>query len=257
MARYQLVAWLLAASAQAGAGIDITPHVGAIEIYGARKVQLQKIEKALGMRVGDFLMSRQDAEDRIDKVPNILVSRVEAACCSGKDMILYVGVEERDSPHIEFHPAPTGVATLPPGLLANYRRFLDEVEDSLHSRNADEDLTNGYSLMADPDSRSLQKSFIVDVENDLPNLSAVVRESFDPEQRAAAAYLFQYAPRGPRSTPVMINSVQWALQDNEDSVRQSAMLSLRAILVGAKLHPEQEIHFEATWLVSLLNSVVW
>ena len=237
--------------------VDLTPHVGAIEIYGARKVSIQKIEKALGVKVGDILPSREDAEDRINRVPNVLVSRVEAACCAGKDMILYVGVEERDAPHMEFHPEPGGKVTLAPSLTANYRRFLDEVEDSIRYQNADEDLTNGYSLMADPDCRSLQKGFLAAVEADLPNVEKVVRESADSEQRAAAAYLLQYAPRGPRTTEGMTDGIQWALQDDDDTVRESAMNSLRAVLVGAQLHPEQGVRFEATWLVSLMNSVVW
>lgn len=238
-------------------GTDLTPHVGSIEIYGARKVPVQKIEKALAIKPGDVLSSREDAEDRINKVNNILVSRVEAACCSGRDMILYVGVEERDAPHMEFHPAPTGDIQLAASLIANYRRFLDEVEDSLRAKNADEDLTNGYSLMADPDCRRIQTGFIEAVATDLPNVAKVVRESAEPEQRAAAAYLLQYAPRAPRTTPVMVESIQWALQDDDDTVREAAINSLRAIMVGAKLHPEQEIHIEATWLVALMNSVVW
>jgi hypothetical protein len=142
-------------------------------------------------------------------------------------------------------------------LIANYRRFLDEVEDSMRGKNADEDLTNGYSLMADPDCRSIQTGFLQSVATDLPNIAKVVRDSSDVEQRAAAVYLLQYAPRGPRTTPVMMNGIQWALQDDDDTVRESAMNSLRAVMVGAKLHPDQEIHVEATWLVALMNSVVW
>ncbi len=236
---------------------DLTPRVGAVEIYGERKVPILKIEKALNIKAGDVLPSREDAEDRINKVPNVLASRVEAACCSGKDMILYVGVEERDAPHMEFHPIPGGIESLAPSLMANYRRFLDEVEDSLRYKNADEDLTNGYSLMADPDCRNLQKGFLEALEADLPNVARVVRDAADPEQRAAAAYLLQYAPRGARTTSVMTDGIQWALQDDDDTVRESAMNSLRAVLVGAKMHPEQAVRFEPTWLVSLMNSVVW
>jgi hypothetical protein len=217
-----------------------------------------KIEKALGVKTGDTLPSREQAEERIDKVGNILASRVEAACCSGAHgVILYVGVEERDAPRMEFHPAPTGNLFLADSVIQNYRQLLDEVENSMRGRNADEDLTNGYSLMADPECRSLQNSFLKAVNLDFPTITRVVRESADPEHRAAAAYLLQYAPRTPRDVPEMINGIQWALQDVDDNVRESAMRSLRAVLVGAKLHPEQEIHFEATWLVALMNSVVW
>jgi hypothetical protein len=236
--------------------IDLTPRVGVVEIYGARKASIQKIENALGMKPGDLLSSREDAQYRINKVANILASRVEAACCIGNGMILYVGVEERDTPHMDFHPEPGGEVKLAPTLTANYRRFLDEVEDSIRGKNADEDLTNGYSLMADPDCRNLQKGFLTSVLADLPNIAKVVRESGDPEQRAAAAYLLQYSPRGPRTTLVMVDGIQWALQDGDEQVRRTAMNSLRAVMVGEKLHPDQEIHFEATWLVGLLNSVV-
>lgn len=236
---------------------DLTPRVGDIEVYGARKVSVQKIEKALNIKTGDTLPSREQAEDRINKVGNILVSRVEAACCSGHGMILYVGVEERDSPHMEFHAPPTADLRLPESLIESYRQLLDEVEGSMKAHNADEDLTNGYSLMADPDCRSIQNGFLQAVGADFPFIEKVLRQSSDAEHRAAAAYMLQYAPRTPRTTPEMVDSIQWALQDDDDSVRDSAMNSLRAVLVGAKMHPEQEIHFEATWLVELMNSVVW
>jgi hypothetical protein len=253
-----LCAVFLAGACFAAAPVDLTPRVGAIEVYGARKVPVSKIEKALGVKTGDILPSREQAEDRINKVGNILVSRVEAACCSGgHGVILYVGVEERDAPRMEFHPVPTGNLFLADSVIENYRRLLDEVESSMRAQNADEDLTNGYSLMADPECRSIQNSFLKAVALDFPNISEVVRQSSNPEQRAAAAYLLQYAPRTPHNIPVMINGIQWALQDDDDIVRDSAMTSLRAVLVGAKLHPEQEIHFEATWLVELMNSVVW
>ena len=171
---------------------DITPRVGDIEIYGARKVPLKKIRSAIGAKEGDALPARQDVEDRIDKISGITASRVEAACCDGRKMILYVGVEEKTTPHFEFHKAPAGDVTLPAELAGNYRSFLDEVAESIRAHNTDEDLTNGYSLMADPACRQLQQTFIPFVAQDLPLIDRVVRESADSEQRAMAAYLLQY-----------------------------------------------------------------
>ena len=236
---------------------DLTPRVGSVEVYGARKTPVQKIRRALNVNPGDFLPGREQSEDRINKVAGVVAARVEAACCTEGKMILYVGVEERDEPHLEFHPAPTGTAELPQTIIGNYRRFLDEVEDSLRGRNADEDLTNGYSLMADPDCRSIQKGFVGSVPLNLPILAKVVRESSDPEERAAAAYLLQYTPRGPRTTSIMMDGLQWALRDEEDIVRDRAMNSMRAVIVGAKLHPDQGVKIEPTWLIELMNSVVW
>ena len=237
---------------------DITPRIGSIEIYGTRKVSLQKIRTALGAKEGDPLPGREDAEDRIDKLSGVLASRVEATCCAGRNMVLYVGVEERDAPHSEFHAPPTGDVKLPPELVNEYRNFLSAVGASLRrGRHPDEDLTNGYSLMADPDARELQQHFLAEISANLPLLDRVIRQAADPEQRSTAAYLLQYAPRGPRTTDVMVGSLQYGLQDNEEAVRENAIRSPRAVAVGAKLHPEQQIHIQPTWFVELLNSLIW
>lgn len=247
---------VLAVSIAAGAE-DISPRIGLIEIYGAHKVPIKKIQAALGVNPGDAMPSREGTEDRIDKIPGIVASRVEASCCDGGKMILYVGVEEGDEPHFDFHPAPTGDVTLAPDVASKYREFLDEVGASMHASKSDEDLTNGYSLMADPACRALQQDFVPLVARDLTLLDQVVRQSSDPEQRAAAAYLLQYGPRSARSSKLIVDALQYALRDQEDTVRENAMRSLQAIAIGAKLHPEQQVHIEPTWFVELLNSVVW
>ncbi len=239
------------------AGTDITPRIGSVEIYGARKVSVQKIKSALSAGPGDFLPSREGAEERMDKISGVIASRIEATCCDQQKPILYVGIEERDSPHVEFHPTPAGTVNLPPELIDKYQAFLDAVGDSIRSKNADEDLTNGYSLMADPECREIQQSFIPLVANNLALVDRVLRESSDPEQRAAAAYLLQYGPRGPRTSTIVVNGLQWALRDVDDNVRDNAARALKAVAVGAKLHPEQQIRIEPTWFIELMNSVVW
>lgn len=201
--------------------------------------------------------SRGSVEDRIDKIPGVLAARVEAACCDQRRMILYVGVEEKDAPHFDFHPAPTSDITLALGLADKYRDFLDAVAGSIRGRNADEDLTNGYSLMADPECRNLQQDFIPLVARDLALLNQVLRESSNPEQRAAAAYLIQYGPRSAHSSKFIVDALQYALRDQDETVRENAMRALHAVAVGGKLHPEQQVHIEPTWFVELLNSVVW
>lgn len=237
--------------------MDVSPRVGLIEVFGARKASVAKIRAALGAQTADPLPSSQAAEDRINKVPSVTAARLEAICCTNDGrMILYVGVEERDAPRLEFHTAPTGEAHLPSALYDDYLSFLEAVEGSIRGRNADEDLTNGYSLMADPYSRVFQKGFIALADQNLALLDQVVRESSDPEQRAAAAYLLQYAPRGIRKAKVITDALQWALRDPEDIVRKNALRALRAVYVGAKLHPDQEVAVEPAWLIHTLNSVV-
>ncbi|MGH9808168.1 MAG: hypothetical protein ACRD9W_13065 [Terriglobia bacterium] len=211
----------------------------------------------MAVKAGDPLPSREQAETRIDKVPGVLVSRIEAACCSESKMILYVGIEERDSPHVDYHDAPTGQVTLPAELFDSYRKLLDNAAASIRGHNADQDLTNGYSLMADPESRELQLSFLPVVAENLALIDRVLRQSADSEQRAAAAYLLQYGPRGPHTNKVIVDALQYGLRDREDDVRENAVRALQAVAVGAKLHPDQNIQIQPTWFVELMNSVVW
>ena len=250
---FATLAFALVASAD-----DLTPRVGVIEIYGARKVPLKKIRSALGFNEGDIMPpSRADIEDRLDKIPGVVASRLEASCCDNGKMTVYVGIEEPENRHFVFHPPPNGTVTFPQAVLAQYHDFLDAVAASLRRGHADEDLTNGYSLMADPDCRDHQEYFRAYAADSLPTIEDVIHHSSDGEQRTMAAYLIQYAPRGPRTTQNILDDLQYALLDVEDNVRETAMQSLRAIMVGGRLHPEEHIRIEPTWLIELMNSVVF
>jgi hypothetical protein len=138
-----------------------------------------------------------------------------------------------------------------------YRSFLETVSASMGHGKGDEDLTNGYSLMADPTCRDRQTAFLAMAARDLPLLDQVVRNSSDSEQRAIAAYVLQYGPRGPHTTQTILNALQYALQDPDSEVRENAMRALKAVAVGGRLHPDQRIRIEPTWFVELMNSLVW
>ena len=257
LARPRLVAiGLIAASGLASAD-DITPRVGSIEIYGNRKTSESKIKAALETKPGDPPPSREDAEERINKISGVLASRVQATCCSGRNLTLYVGIEERGRPRMEFHPPPNGDANLAEDLIANYHAFIGSVTDSIRDDSSAQDLTNGYSLMQLAEGNEIQHRFIPLVKRDLANIDEVIRDSADPEQRTIAAYVLQYAPRNPHAAVTMVNALMYALQDNEDSVRQNAIRSLKAVAVGARLHPEQQIRLSPTWFIELLNSPVF
>jgi hypothetical protein len=260
---YQLffLAFLVAGRAfPAAAGRDdLTPRIGAMEIFGERAVPQKKIRDVLGVSEGSPLPpSRGNLEDRLSAIHGVVAARLEVVCCDRGRAILYVGIQERDAPHIEFHPAPTGDQALPEEIQSQYRDFIELAKQAARQGSTGEDLTNGYSLMAFPDARSCQKLLHEQVEKYTTELHDVVRKSSDDDQRAAAAYLLQYAPReSVRAGQQMVDDLQYALQDPSDVVRANAMRALKAVRVGAKLHPEQSLTVLPTWYVELLNSVVW
>lgn len=177
---------------------DISPRIGLIQIYGAHKVSLDKIRTALGVHEGSPLPpSKSGVEERLDKLSGVVASRLEATCCVDGKSILYVGIEEKDSPHFDFRPEPQGNATLPKDLVSEYEDFLDTVNQSIRLGETGESLSNGYSVMDNPGARKHQQAFVSFAARDLNALHQVIRESSDPDQRAIAAYVLQYGPRRP------------------------------------------------------------
>jgi hypothetical protein len=158
---------------------------------------------------------------------------------------------------VDYHPDPQGTETLAHDILDNYHAFLDSLPASIREKGADEDFTAGYSLMADSETRAIQEKFRPLLARDLLLIDRVLRESADPEQRTAAAYILQYTPRGPHTTKIMVDALQYALRDREENVRANAMRALKAVAIGAKLHPDQEIRLEPTWFIELMNSIVF
>jgi hypothetical protein len=246
--------WVLICLVATGLAHGQAPRIASIDFYGLRKVPVSKLRQALGAKEGDpLLASKADAEARIEKVDGVVLARLEAVCCEAGGAILFVGVEEKGSLHFDYRTPPEGSAPLPETVADAYRRFLEAYEASARSAEPREDLTHGYALAADPDVRALQQGFLELAEANFAKLRQTLRESADPEERAAAAYVIGYAP-DKRSVAL---ELQYALQDSDEGVRRNAMRGLAALAVLAARSPDSQIKIEPTWLIEMLNSVLW
>jgi len=231
------------------------PRVGVIDFYGVHKTPEAKVRKELGIKEGDMLpRSKGGTEERIEAIPGITEARLEAVCCDANHKaILYVGIEEKGAPHFNYRPPPSGEAQLPANIAPIYARFLGAVAAAGQKGPVSEDLTRGHSFMSDPKVRALQEAF-VDLATTYPTeLRNVLREGANEEQRAMAAYILGYAPNKMR----VVNDLQYALQDPDDTVRNNAMRSLAAFAVLKQKDPTVELKIEPIWLVALLNSLIW
>lgn len=241
-----MLAVVSAAGAQA-------PRVGDINFYGLRKVAAERILSALELKSGDPLpASKGDLEDRLAKIPGVAMARLEAVCCEGPDVTLFMGIEEKGAPLPALRTAPAGSATLPPELTATYGEFLAAVGRAAARGNAGEDLTAGHSMMADPEARAAQERFTAFAADHPDLLRDVLRNAAEPDERATAAVVIGYAPKKQE----VVNDLQYALQDPDESVRANAMRSLRAIAVLAAKEPGLGIRVSPTWFVQLLQSIV-
>jgi len=229
-------------------------RVGVIDFYGLRKISESQVRKILGVREGDLLpASKGDAEGKLDQIPGVVESHLEAVCCDAGRTILYVGIEERGATHFDLREPPEGAVVLPEEIVAAYGRFLEAAHDASRRGSTDEDLTHGHPLMADGAARAVQEMFPALADAHLAEIREVLRSSEDESQRAMAAYVLVYATR----KSGIVNDLQYALKDADSGVRNNAARSLVALCVLAKLDPSSEVRISATWFIEMLNSLSW
>jgi hypothetical protein len=106
--------------------------------------------------------------------------------------------------------------------------------------------------MADPEARAMQDRFIAFAVRNLELLRNVLRTASEPEQRAIAAAVIGYAA----DKKAILNDLQFALQDPDESVRANAIRAIVAVAVLAAKQPDLDLRISPTWFVELLNSVV-
>lgn len=230
------------------------PTIGIIDYYGLNKVTRDRIQKALGFKEGDlFPASKANVEERLDEIPGVVESHLEAVCCDEGKIVLYVGIEERGAVHFDLREAPEGEVTLAPEITALYRRYFDAFEEAVRRGSTAEDLTHGHSLMADPLVREIQLQFPAIAEAHLGELRNVLRNSADDEQRAIAAFLIGYAPKKDQ----VAEDLQFALRDADPGVRANAARAIVALAVYARLNADSGIKLEPTWFIEMLNSLSW
>lgn len=244
---------LLAGSVLAAQQIA-SPRIGIIEFYGLHKVSEKEVRKVLGFAEGDPLpTSKGDVEDRLEKIPGVYMSHLEATCCTDGKIVLYVGIEERGAPHFDLHDPPEGAVLLPHDIEDAYHDFLSAVNEAVRTGQTGENLSQGHSLMENATARAAQLQFIALADKNLKVLEDVLRNSYDEEQRAIAAYVIGYASK---KTEV-VNDLQWALRDYDQSVRSNAARAMAALAVLAEKDPKSGIKIEPTWFIEMLNSIAW
>jgi hypothetical protein len=208
-----------------------------------RKVSEERIRNAIGARVGDPLsVSKADIEERLEKIPGVVMARVQAVCCAGDAAVLYVGIEEREAPHVEFRQPPAGNVSLPEALLDTYRDFIAYFGEAARCGDPTGPAAETYGAMFEHLARDHADS-----------LHRVLRESDDAEQRAVAAGILRYAP----VTRAVVEDLQYAMLDAAQTVRANAMRSLQALAPRAASDPDLGVRVEITWFVELLNSLNW
>ena len=230
------------------------PPIGIIDFYGLRNISEPQARQALQIKEGDPVSaSREEAQHRLEALPNVQQAQLAYVCCDAGKAILYVGISEKGAPTLHFRPAPRGTARLPDIMIRAGEALADAVTRSVVKGDVGEDDSQGHALYYNTEARALQERFIPFAAQNLKLLRAVLRESADQQHRALAAEIIAYAP----DKRAVVKDLVYGMSDPDDDVRNNAMRALGVIAKFAQNAPKQSIRITTAPFVNMLNSIEW
>ncbi len=230
------------------------PPIGIIDFYGLRSVSERQARQALQIKEGDSLpASREEAQHRLETLPNVQQALLGAVCCEAGKSILYVGIREKGAPSLQFRTAPKGAIRLPETIVESGNAFYDALTEGIQKGDAGEDRLQGHALNSYPRARAIQERFITFAAQDFKLLRAALHESADAQHRALAAQIIAYTA----NKRDVVKALVYGMSDPDGDVRNSSMRALAVIAGFALASPKQRIIVPVEPFVDLLNSIVW
>lgn len=246
-----LVVFLLCAQPLPGQSADIA----IIDFYGIRRVSRAEVRIALGYRPGDRAPTAAEEDDLLDSLRD--VSGVRDASLHliqvGGRLVLYVGIEEEGSEVLTYSPAPHGDLELPDDVVADYLAFQEALRVAVRAGRAGEDLSQGHSLLLDPQARALQLKFVEHAAQHFDLLEEVLAQAGDSGQREIAAMVLAYAEDKRSVLPALLAAVR----DPSPGVRNNAVRALGVLASYAQDRPELAREISPEPFVEMLSSLAW
>jgi hypothetical protein len=231
--------------------------IGIIDFYGLRLLTAERLRSELMFKVGDSVTIGDhsysfydESKRRLMKVPGVVNAHVDVVCCTDDRPVVFVGINERNAPILHFTSAPTGSIRLPPDVLRIGEEYEKVADEALLSGQADEDDSEGHTLLLYAAARPTEDRMIEIANRDLPLLRRTLRSSADYEHRALAAQLLGYSKDQQSVVPELI----FAMRDPSTNVRNNAMRALWVFTMATKVEPPR-VPFGP--FVTLLNSPFW
>jgi hypothetical protein len=230
------------------------PPIGIIDFYGLRSVSEERVRQALQINEGDpEPESAEEAQRRLEELPNVQQARLNIACCDAGKAILYVGIREKGSPSLRFRSAPNGAIRLPEAIMKAGEAFYDALTEGILKGDAGENRSQGHALSSYPKTRAIQEHFIIFAGQDLKLLRTVLHASADAHHRALAAQVIGYAG----NKRDVVKDLLYGMTDSDSDVRNNSMRALAVIAGFARYSPKQRIKVPFKPFIDLLNSIVW
>lgn len=233
---------------------EVFPRIGTIDYYGLHTVTASQLRAKLNLKDGDIAsMDTKGAALRLEQVPGVARAYVTIVRNSGNEKAsLFIGIEEKNTPHFDYHPVPAGTVMLPKQMTEAYAQLIQAMPNAL-ANGADEDDSQGYALIQDATMLPLEQKMIAFAASDMGTLRDVLKNSADANQRIAAAWIIGYTPDKRAIIADLLN----AIRDPDSTVRNNATRSIAVIAEFASDRPEMGIRIDPSPFIEMLNSLIW
>jgi hypothetical protein len=230
-------------------------RIAAIEFFGHKGVDTAAIRESLPVREGDEWS--EGAKTRLREAVARSIGKeatdVNTVCCtSDGGVLLFIGIPGGSYKAFAYGPAPKGDARVSTELAQLSERLEEAIGAAVRkgSDAAQEDDSNGYALIKDPQTRSIQmalRRYAVQHEREL---FRVLEFSSDSRQRAMASQALGYARQSGRQRLALTR----AARDPDEGVRNDAT---RAIAVLARSNDALARQIQPDVFIEMLNSGTW
>ena len=241
-------------------------EVGVIDFYGPRSddmelrsclpfreydtIELDSIASSL-TTLSKYKQTLLDCFKRAQ--PNIKQVDLAFVCCVNQDnkWIVYVGVDTTLIKRSEDNK--TSDIKLPGEITSVYDSLMNLLIVAVQLGEADEDYSDGHSLMKYLPARKLQEEFVKFADIHLNLVREVLKTSIYSNQRAVAATVIGYY----HDKAEIINELLEAVSDSDNEVRNNAIRAIGIITEYAQSRPDLKIEIPADPFIALMNSVQW
>lgn len=230
-------------------------RIGDIEFFGYKGLDIAKIHNALPVHEGDEYSDRTKGQLR-EAVIGILGKEptdVAAICCDDNgNRLLFIGLPGLSNRSFAYNPEPKVNKRLPPASIDLYHRLHRALGEAVQKggQAAEEDDSNGYALIKDPEARSLQLTVHQWAIGHEEELLKVLKSSSAVEDRRVASHAMGYT----RQSHEQILALVHAARDPDDDVRNNAT---RALGVLVRSNPRLASEIVPDTFIEMLNSGIW
>jgi hypothetical protein len=235
----------------------VSTRIASVDFYGLTTVPDSEARRVLGIVPGAPIPDsalRATAIERLGALHGVRRGSLEFVCCAAEGgVMLYVGIEERGAPAMQFANAPTGTVRLPAEIAAAGASFDSAFMDAMAHGDFAETDTAGHSVMHWPAAAAVQRRFVTLAAQYTPELRAVLHHSADAAQRALAAQVLGYVA----DKRTVVSDLAEALFDPDRIVRNNSTRSLWVIAMLAQRRPELGVRVPYDRFVDMLASPAW